>query len=157
MKTKTIVYGGVFAAIYVVLTLAIAPISYGAIQFRVANLMKPIALLHPAFALSIALGTGMSDLFSPFGVWDWGIMPIVDFVAAILCWKLRQFPVIAILLQSTIVSIGVSVFPLGIAARIPFDATFLPVLIPGVIAPIIGYFLIWHRNDLKQLVNAEIS
>lgn len=153
MKTKTIVYAGVFAAMYTVLTIAIAPLSYGAIQFRVANLLKPMALLHPAFAVSIALGTGMSDLFSPFGFWDWGVMPFIDFIAAVVCWQLRRLPLVAILLQSIIVSIGVSVFPLGIAARIPFASTFLPVLIPGIIAPIIGYFLIWRRNDLSEMVN----
>lgn len=146
LSVRTIVYGGMFSACYAVLTLAIMPLSYGPVQFRVANLLKPIALLHPSFALAIGLGTGMSDLFSPFGFWDWGIMPMVDILAAAVCWKLRRMPVMAIVIQSLIVSAGVCVFPLGIAARIPVEVTFIPVLIPNVIVPLIGYFAIWRAR-----------
>lgn len=152
LPVRAIVYGGVFAAAYAVLTLAIAPLSYGAFQVRVSNLLKPIALLHPSFALAIGLGTGMSDLFSPFGAWDFVAMPIVDILAAMVCWKLRCVPVLAIFIQSLIVSAGVCVFPLGIAARIPVDATFLPVLIPNVIVPLVGYAVVWRRKDIAEWV-----
>lgn len=154
MKTKTIVYGGMFAALYAVLTLALAPISYGPIQARVSNLIKPIALYDPAFALSLALGTGMANLFSPFGFWDWGVMPVVEGIAAFTCWSLRRWPLTAVMVQSVIISMGVSLFPLGQGAQLPFAVTFLPVLIPNVLVPVLGYLLIWKREDLRELATA---
>lgn len=152
MKTKTIVYGGVFAAFYIVATLAIAPLSYGAIQIRVSNLIKPIALLNPAFLLSLTIGTFVTNLFSPFGFWDWGIMPLVELGAAFLCWRMRSVPILAILVQSIIITLGVCLFPLGIAGHIPVETTILPVMIPNVLVPLLGYFFVWRRPDIKKQV-----
>lgn len=155
MKTKTIVYGGVFAALYFVLTMAIAPLGYGPIQLRISALIKPIALFNPAFALALALGTGMSDLFSPFSYWDWGFMPIVDVLAALICWRLRSIPAIAVTVQSILISAGVAIFPLGQGAHLPVMATFVPVLIPNLIVPLTGYFLIWKRDDVRERMSAQ--
>lgn len=145
MKTRTIVYGGVFAALYAVLTVAIAPLSYGPIQLRMSNLIKPIALFDPAFAISLAIGTGMANLFSPFGPWDWAVMPLVEVVAALVCWSLRRWPVLAVVVQSLVVSVGVCLFPLGFGAHLPFAATFIPVALPNVAIPLAGYLVIWKR------------
>lgn len=152
MRTRTVVYGGLIAAAYFVLTMAIAPLGYGPIQLRVSALIKPVALLNPAFALALALGTGMTDLFSPFSFWDWGFMPLVDAAAALICWRLRHSPVLAVTVQSVLISAGVSVFPLGQGAHLSPATTFIPVLIPNWVVPLIGYFLIWRRGDIRALV-----
>lgn len=154
MKTKTIAYSGVYAALYFVLTTVIAPLSYGPFQFRMSNLLKPIALFDPAFALAIGLGTAFANLFSPFGFWDWLIMPCVDLLAAVTCYQLRHWPYLALTIQSVVVSVGVCLFPLGQGAHLPFAATFLPVLIPNLLVPLLGYIFVWKREDIHALIAA---
>jgi uncharacterized membrane protein len=170
LRTRTIVYAGLVAAAYAVVTLAFAPISYQALQFRVSEMLKPLALLGPTFAIGFAFGTFLSNLASPFGVWDWGTMPVVDFVAAIVCWQVglwqlagvprRTAPLLACTLQAIIISAGVAIFPLGMALRAPFWPAFLPVLISELILIVGGYF-IWSKSGgldtLRKWVSAARS
>jgi uncharacterized membrane protein len=145
IKTRAIVYAGVIAAAYAAITWAFAPISYQALQFRLSELLKPLALLGPVFAVGFAVGTLLANLASPFGIWDWGAMPLVDFVAALVCWQVgRRLPVLACLLQAVIISAGVAVFPLGMALHAPFWPTFLAVLVSETILIVGGYF-VWRK------------
>jgi uncharacterized membrane protein len=149
LTTRVIVYSGVLAAAYVVLTWLVAPLSYGPVQFRVSEVLKPAALLHPAFALAFGVGNGISNIPSPFGVWDFGVMSIVDFSAALCCWFLRRTPLIAVIVQAVIISLGVAVFPLGIGGGFPFVPTFLSVLASELVLLIAGYFVIWRNFPVK--------
>ena len=144
-RTRIIVMVGLIASVYVVLTLALAPISYGPIQFRVSELLKPLALLHPAFSIAFGIGTGMSNIFSPFGPYDYIIMPFVDIIAALVCYVLRKNVMLALSAQSLIISIGVAFFPLGLGGNLPFIPTFFFILIPETILIYVGYFVIWKK------------
>lgn len=140
------------AAMYAAITLAIAPISYGPVQLRVANVLKPVALFSPAHAVGLAIGTALANLASPFGPWDYVVMPLVDFVAALACWQLRRWSWLAVTVQSVIVSVGVSMFPLGMGAGLPFTATFPGVVIGGAAMPLVGLALIWKRDDIAAMI-----
>ena len=144
-RTRTIVYSGMLAAAYVVLTVALAPISYGPLQFRVSEVLKPAVLWNPVFAIAFGIGTGLANLASPFGPWDYIAMSVVDAVAALLCWGLRRMPVIGVTLQAVVISVGVAVFPLGFGGGFPFVPTFLSVLVSQLILLVGGYFFIWRK------------
>lgn len=144
-KARFVVYAGLVAATYVVLTVALAPISYGPLQFRVSEMLKPLALFHPAFAIAFGIGTGMANLFSPFGPWDYIAMAIVDMVAAYVCWLMRRWTWAALAVQAVIISAGVAAFPLGIAAGFPFLPTFGAVLVSQLILLFVGYGVIWRK------------
>lgn len=152
LSTKVIVFSGLFTAMYVVITLGIAPLSYGPVQLRVANLLNAVVLLNPAFAIAIALGTFLSDLASPFGVWDWGVMPFVSLGAGLAAWLLRRWPVPATIVNAILIALGVSLFPLGQGGGIPFAFTILPVMLPLIAVQVLGYVLIWRRSDIRTLV-----
>jgi hypothetical protein len=126
--------------------------SYGPLQFRVSEIIKPAAMFSPAMALAFAAGTLLANLFSPFGFWDWGCMPIVDALAALACWKLRRFGFASVLLQAVIVAAGVAVFPLGRGARMPIPLGFAYVIGPQIIIFTAGWFLIWrqHGRDILR-------
>lgn len=141
-RTRVIAYAGLISAAYFLSTVAFAPISYGPIQFRVSELLKPLALVHPMFAIAFAIGNGMANLFSPFGPWDYIAMPIVDCIAALLCYWLRRWPIIAVTMQALVISLGVAVFPLGLGAHFPFLPTFISVLISELILLLVGYVVI---------------
>lgn len=145
LKTKTIVYAGMAAAAYFVLTLAVAPISYGPIQFRVSEVLKPLALYNPAFSIAFLIGNAMANLVSPFGPWDYVVMPIVDCCSALLCWRLRRWPLLALMVQAMLISAGVAFFPLGMVLHVPFLPTFASVLFSELILLYVGYFTIWRN------------
>jgi len=144
MATKTLTRCAAVAALYVVLTLAMAPISFGPVQFRVSELLKPLALFDPAMALAFALGTGLSNLASPFGPWDYVAMAVVDALAALICWRLRRWPWVSLVVQAVVISAGVAVFPLGLGGGLPILATFPGVLASQSIILLVAYAVIWR-------------
>lgn len=148
MKSKQVVYAAIIAALYIILTYAVAPLSYGPIQLRVSNLLKPLALQSPFFALGYGIGTFIGNLGSPFGVWDIFIMPIVDIAAAYIAWIMRRFPYIALGVQATIISVSVSLFPLQMGGGIPFIVTFPGVLLSNALVIYFGYILIWRKVQI---------
>jgi len=143
MKTKMITRAALVAAVYVVLTVVLAPISYGPLQFRVSEMLKPLALFAPWFAWAFALGTGLANLWSPFGPWDYVAMPLVDALAAWICWKLRAYPAPALCVQAVIISVGVAVFPLWLGGKVAPWLTFLPVLAAQLVILLGAWFIVW--------------
>ncbi len=69
-KTKELAYNAIIAAVYVAITLAIAPIAYGPIQFRVSEVMTLLVLLNPRFAPGLIIGCLIANLYSPLGLPD---------------------------------------------------------------------------------------
>lgn len=144
LSTRTIAFSGIIGALYVVSTLVIAPISYGIFQFRVSSVLYPLCLFDPVFALGIAAGNFLSNLNSPFGFYDFGIMPFVALASGWLGWLLRKFPLLATAVQSLVISLGVSLFPLGLGAKLPFWIAFPSVLLSQGIIIILSWYVIWR-------------
>ena len=69
-NTSTIAVIGITAAIYMVATLAFAPIAFGPVQFRISEIMVLLAWVNPTFAPGLILGCALANLFSPLGVID---------------------------------------------------------------------------------------
>lgn len=127
LRTRQIAYAAITAAIYAAAVLALAPISFGPIQLRAANALKALAICRPEFALGFAIGNFIANQASPFGPLDWAIMPLFDFAAAHLAWRLRTCPPLAIIAQSLTIAIGVATFPLGLGAHLPWPLSFASV------------------------------
>lgn len=68
--TKRIVITGVIAALYATLTLVLAPISYGPVQFRISEIMVLLAFFDPMYILGLTLGCFISNLLGGFGILD---------------------------------------------------------------------------------------
>lgn len=60
----------IIAALYVVLTLSIAPVSFGPVQFRISEVMNLLAFYNPINAIGIVVGVFISNMFSPLGIAD---------------------------------------------------------------------------------------
>lgn len=54
------------ATLYVVLTLVIAPLSYGAVQFRISEVLTLLCFFKKDYCYALILGCFISNLFSPF-------------------------------------------------------------------------------------------
>ncbi len=62
MNTKRLVRCALVAALYVVLCLALAPFSYGAVQVRLAEMLCLLPVFGPEYILAVTLGCFLSNL-----------------------------------------------------------------------------------------------
>ena len=100
--------GGLIAAMYFILTVAIQPAAFGAVQFRVSEMLTILPVFTPAAAPGLAVGCFLSNLFglstgaNVAGAWDLLLGPMATLGAAFLTgwmrdWKLKGLPVWATL------------------------------------------------------------
>jgi uncharacterized membrane protein len=143
MKTSRIVaYAGIIGALYCVLVIGLAPISYDILQLRMANVLKALAIVRPEFAFGFAIGNFIANQASPFGILDWGIMPFFDVAGALIAYHLRKRIWFAVLAQSAIIATGVATFPLGLGAHLPWLPAFLSVFLSSVLVIGIGAIIL---------------
>lgn len=69
-STRVITINAIIAAFYVVATTTLAPISYGAMQFRLAEVMMLLPFYNRKFTYGIVIGCAISNIFSPMGIVD---------------------------------------------------------------------------------------
>ena len=70
LKTKRLVRTAVIAALYALLTVALAPISYGSFQFRVSEILVLLAYFDPFYVGGLTLGCFIAKLLGPNGTMD---------------------------------------------------------------------------------------
>lgn len=68
--SNKIVKTAIVAALYTVLTVMLAPIGYGAIQFRVSEVMVLLAFFNPLYIGGLTLGCLISNIFGGNGPLD---------------------------------------------------------------------------------------
>jgi uncharacterized membrane protein len=146
VKRSTLVAtAAVYAAMYVVLTVAFSPISYGVINIRVANILMglvPIvgwpAVVGQALGVFIANQPALGDTLGPIDL----VNVIPSFVFAWLVWKLRRRSVfLGLTLYS--IALGVSVsLSLSYAFNLPLEIE-LPQVTIGIFlaTAVLGYVL----------------
>jgi len=82
---------GVIAALYAALTIVLQPASYGPLQFRLAEVLKPLVIWEPHLIPAFVLGNFLSNLASPYsGAWELIFMPFVNLVGASVCYLVGQ-------------------------------------------------------------------
>lgn len=85
ISTRDLTLVTMFAALYAALVYVFAPISFMALQFRVAGVIRPIIAKKWTLAMGYGLGAVVGNLFSPFaGPWDLLFMPMMSVVAGVL-------------------------------------------------------------------------
>ena len=93
--TRAIVHGGLIAAIYVALTLMFQPISFGAIQFRVAEALTLLPILTADAVPGLFVGCLIANLVGG-GVWfDVALGSLATLLAALCTRKCRSKPPLA--------------------------------------------------------------
>ena len=70
VDVKFMVVASMVAAIYMVLTLAIAPLSFGLVQVRFSEMLMLLAFIDRKYAPGLILGCFLANCFSPFGIMD---------------------------------------------------------------------------------------
>jgi uncharacterized membrane protein len=81
--------GGVIAALYAVLTYALAPISYGPVQIRVAEALCILPFFTPAAVPGLFLGCVIANALGYYGIWDIVIGSLATLIAAAITSKIK--------------------------------------------------------------------
>lgn len=95
-KTTRIVYAAIIAAIYAALTLVLAPISYGPVQFRLSEVMVLLAIFDPLYIIGLTLGCFLANIFGS-GVIDAIFGTLATFISVVLIYftgklKIKELP-----------------------------------------------------------------
>ncbi|MBS7632998.1 QueT transporter family protein [Candidatus Bathyarchaeota archaeon] len=103
----------VFAALYASLVYAFAPISFYALQFRVAGAIRPMIARKWFLSLGYALGVAVGNIFSPYaGPYELVFMPIMSLIAGVLGFvvakKFKKSYFVAGAVIATVIAISVS-------------------------------------------------
>jgi uncharacterized membrane protein len=148
---RRVAVAGVVGALYVVLSLAVAPFAYGPLQFRLGEILKPLVIKYPATIPAFAVGVGIVNLFSPMaGMLELVLMPTVNLVGGTLCWFVARRiggaigTYAASLLFALIIAAGVGAV-LHFAAGLPYLASFASVAVSEVILLLLGNALLVRR------------
>ena len=89
ISIKTITIAAIIAAIYAVLTIILAPISFGLFQFRASEALCILPVLTPAAIPGLFIGCIISNMAGGFGYLDIIFGSLATLAAAILTRKLR--------------------------------------------------------------------
>ena len=148
MKTKQIALTGIFAALYYVLGVVFQPISFGAIQVRVACATIPlIAIVGMPATIGITIGHLMFNIGSPLGTLDM-LSPFVFLIPRLLIQKygVKMMPIHTL-------SVGVWVAYILSTFGLPFFPIFLTVTIGETVAEwLLGYILLYTVVEKNEVL-----
>jgi uncharacterized membrane protein len=88
MKTKDLSLITVYAALYAAMVVVFSPISFAALQFRVAGVLRPGIARKRELAIAYAIGTVVANVFSPFsGIYELLFMPVMSLIAGLVGYE----------------------------------------------------------------------
>ena len=167
---KVLTIQALIAAIYVVLTVAIAPFSYGTIQFRISESLSQLVVFSKKYWFPITLGVAIANIFSPLGIVDvfFGTLgtglalAISVFVFKFVKNRIARHIINIILylvICMPIIAYEIAIFSGENSARVPFDfgaftAIYGSLLLSQVVVMVIGIVITEALNkaiDLKKV------
>ena len=90
MKKKSLALGGMIAALYAGVTVTLAPISYGPLQFRVAEALTLLPFYIPEAVPGLFMGCFIANAFSPNGALDMVVGSLATLIAAYLSRRMPK-------------------------------------------------------------------
>ena len=135
----------IFASLYAALVYAFAPVSFYALQFRVAGVLRPAIAKKWVLSIGYAIGVVVGNLFSPFaGPYELVFMPLVSLAAGIIGFivakRFKKSYFIEGAIIATIVPIGVS-WMLNQLFGLQLVVTFPYLLISEQVVCLLGAFV----------------
>jgi len=100
LKTHLLVQTAIIAALYAALTIAL-PLQYGAVQFRIAEMLTLLCFYDRKYCPALILGCFAANLASTLGPIDWVIgtaataLSVLPMARVKNIWTAALFPVIA--------------------------------------------------------------
>lgn len=143
-SSKNVATAGIIASVYVALTLALYPISFGAFQLRISESLTLLPLIFPESVIGLTIGCFISNFFGN-GVLDIVFGTLATFLSAIftrLATKKIKSDILKILVGG--------IFPVFINALI------IPITILSITAQPITYFITAFQIFVGQLLSVYL-
>lgn len=90
-KTQFLTEAAIIAAIYTVLVFIFQSISYGPIQFRIAEVLTILPYFTPSAIPGVTIGCFLSAIFTGADVLDMIFGSLATLIAALLSYSLRRY------------------------------------------------------------------
>lgn len=160
---KNLVQIALIASLYVVLSLCIAPFSYGPIQIRLSEMLNLLVIYDKKYIYAVTLGCALANLASPYGIVDVIFGSASTFVTLWICYivirnmtsftkKIWSVVIIATLSMVLIAS------ELYVLASAPFWMTYLTVAIGEFISLGIGaIILLWLNHNYPTVIRRWLT
>jgi uncharacterized membrane protein len=142
MKAKSsinIALTAVFAAIYSIGVVFLAPISFQVFQVRVADALLPLAMLFgwPA-VLGLSLGAFVANIFGGLGPIDMVGGSVANFIATLVAWRIavnrgRRWALVGVGSEIIIVTLVVGTY-LSYLLAVPLEISWLGVFLGSLTA-----------------------
>ncbi len=149
--TRSLVNAGLIGAIYVVLTLIFQPISFGAIQFRIAEALTLLPILTFDAVPGLFVGCVIANLLGS-GVWFDVVLGSIATLLAAICTRLLRKKRIVAALMPTIFN-GLIVGPVVYFAyvRAPGDPVSIPTLLFNMATVAFGELVVCYALGLPMI------
>ncbi len=156
---KKIIFTGVIAALYAVLTLILAPISYGPIQFRISEILVLLAYFNPLYIGGLTLGCFIANLLGPNGLFDVIFGTLATFISVYAIYissKIKiqdKYKLFLASIWPTVFNGIIIGLMLSYVLNIPFLISIAEVAIGEfVVVTIVGVPLIYKlRNKIREI------
>lgn len=154
----------VISALYVAISLAIAPFGFGAVQFRLSEMFNHLILFNKRYVYSMLIGCIIVNMFSPLGMYDmiFGVAGTAISAFGIHIFDMyvkNKHPNMIMGYRYIISSLicAISMLPVAyelvIVTHVPFWVTFATTAMGELISCMLGAFVIdavSKRVDLTQ-------
>lgn len=150
-NTRSIARAGVIAAMYVVLTLLFQPISFGAIQFRIAEALTLLPILTVDAVPGLFVGCLLANWLGG-GIWfDVALGSIATLLAALCSYRLRNKPVVAALMPTIFNGLIVGPVVYFAYVRAPGDPVSVGTLLFNMSTVAFGELVVCYALGLPML------
>lgn len=151
ISVKLVVINAMIAGVYAVLTLAISPIAYSEIQFRLSEIIVFLAFYNRRYIPGLTIGCIIANLFSPMGMLDivFGTLSMIIVCIAMYLIKNRYLAAGA----GAIITGMIIGAELWYAFNIPYVINAIYVAVGELIVLIIGALVFKSLEKNDRLMN----
>lgn len=156
LSAITLTKMALITALYVVITLFLAPFSYGPIQLRLSEMFNYLGILNKRYIWSITLGVAIANTQSPLGIVDVIVGSLSTLIFLWLSYYVTTFQKnLVVKMITTAIIFSLSMFTvagtLTISFKAPFLYTWLTVAIGELLSMAIGGIIIYLVNKKIDL------
>ena len=157
MRLRKLIFASVIGAAYAALTIALAPISYGPLQFRVAEALCILPFFFPASCWGLFAGCILANLVSQYGPIDIVFGSLSTLAAAAVTMELGKLKRSGIGVKALAclppVLINAAVVGAVIAySEVGFGSAFLPALTLNLVEVGIGELAVLYIIGLPLMI-----
>lgn len=153
-KTKNLVQIALVASLYVVMSLVIAPFSYGPIQVRLSEMLNLLVVYDKKYIYAVTLGCLLTNINSPYGLTDVIVGSASTFITLWICYQvIKRMKSFSSKIWTVVAIVTISMFTIAgelfVIAGAPFWFTYGTIALGEGISLIIGaLILLWiHREQ----------